>query len=151
MVLVDARERTRFMKFMLVGLMGAVIDFGAFNLLSGLIDVPEVPASMISFTLAVCSNFVWNRFWTYPDSRSKRIRHQLIQFFIVNLLGVAIRTPIFAGLYTPLEHVFMDIVPPGLPFTGAFVGHNLALAVAVVVVMFWNFFVNRYWTYADID
>jgi putative flippase GtrA len=23
--------------------------------------------------------------------------------------------------------------------------------VATVVVLFWNFFVNRYWTYSDVD
>jgi putative flippase GtrA len=28
---------------------------------------------------------------------------------------------------------------------------NLTLAAAVGVVMLWNFFVNRYWTYNDID
>jgi putative flippase GtrA len=28
---------------------------------------------------------------------------------------------------------------------------NFTLAVAVLVVMFWNFFVNRYWTYSDVD
>jgi putative flippase GtrA len=30
-------------------------------------------------------------------------------------------------------------------------GKNLALALAVGIVMFWNFFVNRYWTYSDVD
>jgi putative flippase GtrA len=30
-------------------------------------------------------------------------------------------------------------------------GNNIALATAVVIVMFWNFFVNRYWTYRDVD
>ena len=28
---------------------------------------------------------------------------------------------------------------------------NLTLAVAVGLVMLWNFFINRYWTYNDID
>ena len=30
-------------------------------------------------------------------------------------------------------------------------GDNLALVLAVIVVMFWNFFVNRYWTYNDVQ
>ena len=29
-------------------------------------------------------------------------------------------------------------------------GNNIALAVAVIIVMFWNFFVNRFWTYSDV-
>jgi len=28
---------------------------------------------------------------------------------------------------------------------------NFTLAVAVVIVMFWNFFANRYWTYSDVE
>ena len=28
---------------------------------------------------------------------------------------------------------------------------NITLAIAVIIVMFWNFFANRYWTYNDVD
>jgi putative flippase GtrA len=28
---------------------------------------------------------------------------------------------------------------------------NATLALAVGVVMIWNFFINRYWTYNDVD
>ena len=90
------REGKRFFKFTVVGLVGAVVDFGTFNLLSAILGIWSVVASMLSFTAAVTSNFVWNRFWTYPDSRTKPIRHQAGQFAIVNLIGLAIRTPIFA-------------------------------------------------------
>jgi putative flippase GtrA len=31
------------------------------------------------------------------------------------------------------------------------ISDNITLAIAVIVVMFWNFFVNRYWTYSDIE
>jgi putative flippase GtrA len=30
------------------------------------------------------------------------------------------------------------------------IGHNAALAVAIGIVMLWNYFANRYWTYNDI-
>ncbi len=36
-------------------------------------------------------------------------------------------------------------------FTPEFLGKNFTLAIAVGVVMLWNFFVNRYWTYNDVD
>jgi hypothetical protein len=29
-------------------------------------------------------------------------------------------------------------------------GENVTLVIAVVIVLFWNFFVNRYWTYSDV-
>jgi len=151
-VLKDPQERTRFYRFAIVGTIGAVVDFGTFNLLSGVFKVQPVWASVFSFTAAILSNFTWNRFWTYPDSRSKPLARQLGEFLIVNLIGLGIRTPLFAGLSRPLAALFAHL--PFLPisiFTPDFLGHNGALAIAVLVVMLWNFFVNRYWTYNDVD
>ena len=149
-IITDAKERGRFLKFTVVGGIGALVDFGAFNLLAEIAHVPEVYAQSISFVLAVFSNFIWNRFWTYPDSRSKRLSNQLVQFFLVNFIGLMIRTPIFALLHTPLEHLLAG-GPLPRPLTPDIVGNNLALAFAVGIVLFWNFFVNRYWTYSDVD
>ncbi len=150
MILTNAKERTRFIRFIVVGTVGAVVDFGTFNLLIAVFDVPEVWAQVVSFTVAVFSNFIWNRYWTYPDSRSKSVKRQLSEFFIVNTIGVGIRTPIFAWLKDPLPNLFTDL-PAWVPFDAEFLGYNMALAIAVGVVLFWNFFVNRYWTYADVE
>lgn len=150
-ILTDTRERTRFLRFVVVGTFGAVVDFSTFNLLNGVMHVPAVLAQAVSFTIAVISNFTWNRLWTYPDSRTKTMSRQLIQFFVVNVIGLAIRTPIFSGFEIPLRNFFTYVFPP-IPFlTPVFLGHNLSLAIAVVVVMMWNFFVNRYWTYNDVE
>lgn len=143
-------ELSRFLRFAVVGAIGAVVDFGVFNLLSAVIRIAAVPSSVISFTLAVISNFIWNRYWTYPDSRSKPIRHQLTQFSIVSVIGLIIRTPLFAWLEKILVRVFTDIITPRSIITPTFAGHNLALATAIVVVMLWNFIANRLWTYNDI-
>ena len=35
--------------------------------------------------------------------------------------------------------------------TAEFIAKNFTLAAAVAIVMMWNFFINRYWTYNDID
>ena len=150
MILTNAKERGRFLRFALVGAIGAGVDFGGFNLLAWNFHVHEVHSSMISFIAAVTSNFLWNRFWTYPDSRSKPLTHQLSQFFLVNLIGLLIRTPIFAALENPLGHVFATL-PTGAAFPAEKLGHNAALAFAVGVVMLWNYFINRHWTYNDVE
>ena len=149
-ILTEPRERTRFLRFLVVGIVGALVDFSVFNLLSGLMRIPAVWAQAVSFTIAVISNFTWNRLWTYPDSRTKTMSRQLFQFFIVNAIGLAIRTPIFSGLEAPLRYLFTYELPPIPYLAPSFLGHNLSLAVAVVVVMMWNFFINRYWTYNDV-
>ena len=150
-ILTDKRERTRFLRFMAVGTIGAVVDFTTFNLLNGLVHMPAVWAQAVSFTIAVISNFTWNRLWTYPDSRAKTMSQQLVQFFLVNVVGLAIRTPIFSGLGNPLRNIFTNVIPPIPHLSPSFLGHNFSLAIAVVVVMMWNFFVNRYWTYNDVQ
>jgi len=103
----------------------------------------------------VTSNFIWNRYWTYPDSRSKPLRRQALQFTLVSLIGLAIRTPVFAlllGPYTRMAAALLQVLPASAAALDATtLGSNLALAAAVIIVLFWNFFVNRYWTYADVD
>lgn len=141
------------MRFAVVGVIGAAVDFGVMNLLVTFLKSPFLLAGTISFLCAILSNFTWNRYWTYPDSRSKRIRQQLVQFVLVSVIGLVLRTPILA-LLEPIMLRFFDVIHLSLPimvFTPVFLAHNLTLAVAVITVMFWNFFANRYWTYGDVD
>lgn len=151
-IVTSPRERTRFFRFAVVGIIGAVVDFGTFNLLTNFAGLTAVWASVISFVAAIFSNFTWNRYWTYPDSRSKPLGRQLIQFSAVSLLGLLIRTPIIYLLEPLFNSIFSEFafLPIGF-ITAEFLANNLALAIAVIVVMFWNFFINRYWTYSDVE
>lgn len=151
MILTNQKERTRFFKFALVGVIGAVVDFGIFNLLSAGFQVPAIWASIASFIAAVISNFVWNRFWTYPDSRSKPISHQLTQFILVSLVGLGIRVVLVALLEKPFINLAGQILPTDFFLSAVTVGHNGMLAFAILIVMMWNFIANRYWTYNDVS
>jgi len=134
----------------MVGIIGAVVDFGTYTLLHDLIGVSAVPASVLSFLAAVVSNFTWNRYWTYPDSRSKPIPRQVVEFSTVSGVGLAIRTPMFALLVNPFHQFFIRL--PTMPvIPNEYLGDKVALAIVVIVVMFWNFFINRYWTYGDVE
>lgn len=138
----------------MVGAIGAVIDFGTFNLLRGGVGMLDEIAQSISFLAAVTSNFLWNRYWTYPDSRSKPIGRQASQFFIVNVIGLTIRTAVF-WLIKPtmiaLAGDLLDTFGDTSASQAVGLGVNLALMVAVIVVLFWNFGVNRVWTYSDVQ
>ena len=82
--------------------MGAIVDFGVLNLLAHVFDVPVTIAGVISFSLAVTSNFIWNRYWTYPESRAFPPMPQYLQFFIINATALLIRVPILALVPGPV-------------------------------------------------
>lgn len=151
MILNNKKERTRFMRFAFVGSIGALVDFGILNLLLAL-EVSYLISATISFIAAVLNNFTWNRFWTYPDSRSKPISKQLVQFAVINIIGIGIRIPLLAVLEKALIKVSTSLFPAGFwVFSPEKIGQNLGLAIAILVVMLWNFFANRLWTYNDVE
>lgn len=171
---VNPKEAKRFVKFAVVGTIGFVVDFGIFNLMinpfvawlqPGMLlytvladynltteqisGLAPTFAGTISFIAAILSNFMWNRYWTYPDSRSKSVRRQLVQFILVSVAGILIRAPILTFTHRPFTGL-VETIPFLIPYAVR-LGKNMALMVAVGVVMFWNFFVNRYWTYNDVQ
>jgi putative flippase GtrA len=157
----NKKEFKRFTKFLVVGSIGFVVDFGVFNLLLRGLNFQPVVAQAISFTCAAISNFAWNRFWTYPESRSKPILLQFGQFFVLNLIGVLVRSVVFGllseamvslvtSLQTGLFAGLVGFAINTLHMTLQQLGYNGALVVAVIVVLFWNFFANRFITYSDV-
>lgn len=132
----NRKELIRFVKFATVGSIGAVVDFSVLNLAHKVFGLPLVVSNTLSFSLAVLSNFTWNRLWTFPESRTRPIRSQLPQFTLVNVVGLAINNLILVGLHALFSHYIPD------PWD-----YNLAKAVAIVIVLFWNFGANRLWTY----
>jgi putative flippase GtrA len=148
--LLDSKERIRFIKFAVVGAVGSVVDIGVMNLMTQAFGFPLVIGGSISFVCAVTSNFIGNRYWTYPDSRSRPLAHQLAMFFLVNAIGIAIRIPILKYLEPPLAVAFEGVTHLSFDLADV-LAKNATLIFAIGVVMLWNFFVNRYWTYNDVD
>jgi putative flippase GtrA len=148
-LITDKHERIRFLKFAIVGVTGTIVDFGILNLLRLLLNVPLVWAQAVSFVCAVFNNFIWNRFWTYPESRSKGAPKQLVQFFMISLVGILIRTPLIPWLDNLISS-FLDENQFTLPLANEIISQNLALAISIIIITFWNFFANRYWTYSNV-
>jgi putative flippase GtrA len=152
----NRKEVIRFLKFAVVGTLGAVIDFGTLNLLIQLAGFPKVLANTCSFTAAVISNFIWNRVWVYPETRGEPFTKQFVQFVLVNVVGLGINTIIFYGsdrwllgeaglLAGPVGALALSIGMSHFDFA-----YNGAKILATAVVLFWNFFVNRFWTFRHV-
>jgi putative flippase GtrA len=143
----DAEERRRFLRFCVVGASGTVVDFGVFNLLATLLKLSSTLSQAISFSLGVINNFTWNRLWTYPETRSNSVWKQFAQFGLINVVGLAIRTLLFSIIEKPLIRLAGNLFPHFL--TPTVIGHNATLACVILIVMLWNYFANRYWTFKD--
>lgn len=133
------KELVRFVKFALVGTLGTVVDFSILNLMHKVFTWSLLASNSLSFTCAMLSNFTWNRLWTFPESRERSIRTQLPQFALVNLIGLGINNLVLVNLAALFSHFIPD------PFD-----YNLAKAIAIIIVLFWNFGINRIWTYRGI-
>lgn len=133
-----SKEVERFIKFAIVGAFGTLVDFGILNLLILGAGFDKFAANTCSFSVAAFSNFLGNRLWSFPESRERRFVSQMGRFFIVSLGGYLINQAIFLGTS---RYVFAEM--------GA-LGYNLAKALATIVVLFWNFGINRIWTYRGI-
>jgi len=135
-------EVKRFIKFMIVGGFGAVLDITILNILILVFGVPKGVANIISVSCAIVSNFTWNRLWTFPESRQHAVHSQLPKFATVNLVGLAINQAVFV---LADNYIFLPLMPGHETLA-----YNLAKLCAIGVVLFWNFGINRIWTYRSI-
>jgi len=133
---IPSKELTRFARFLTVGALGTALDFGLLALLK-LTGLPTLPANSISFSAGVINNYIWNSRWTFSDRRNGRWQAQFLQFMLVSLVGLVINNAIILLLEVPL----------GTLIGNADLGYAPAKIVATGVVVFWNYFANRNWTF----
>jgi putative flippase GtrA len=106
-------------------------------------------ANPIGFSAAVLQNFFLNRRWTFPESQQRNAGRQLVQFAIVSIIGLIINQLVFVTVDHLLEPIWLQLV--GQPRVAHALSYNSALAVAIGVVLFWNFTANRLWTYRGLS
>ena len=149
----------QFAKFAIVGLSSTIINFAVTNALYLGLHQPLVPALTVGFVLSVVNGFFWNRHWTFKEARGGSAGSQGIKFLIVNIVGYTLNTTIVVMIvahhvggqsamnFPHLWRIAVSIMEGAgkKQFGPAIV--NGALAAATCVVVFWNFFANRLWTF----
>ncbi len=118
------------LKFGLVGASGYLINLAVFVLLAGSLDVHHLVAAIGAFCVAVTSNFVWNRYWTF-SATDGHAGFQAVRFFAVSVGALAINLAALEALVH-----------------GTSLGDLTAQAIAVALAMPFNFLGNKLWTFA---
>jgi putative flippase GtrA len=116
------------LKFGVVGGSGYLINLGVFAFLSGNLGVYHAVAAVGAFCVAVTSNFLWNRYWTFGPGEG--LAHlQAFRFLVVSIACLAINLIVLELL-----------VRSGM-------SELSAQAIAVAVAMPFNFIGNKLWTF----
>lgn len=129
----------KFLKFSVVGGLGSLVDFGLTALCLSLLGIGEYFSNAIGFVLAASFNYTLNRLWTFR-SQNPNVKGEFIKFLGVSIVGLGINSLVLL-CYLEFVGVWLDIG-----------GYHLkdfwiAKILATGVVLFWNFFVNKYYTF----
>lgn len=121
----------QFIKFSVVGVSGTVIDWIFYFIFTRWLFTYYLIAKALSFIFAAANNYFWNRVWTFR-SKDKNIVKQFIKFFAVSVIGLFINI------------LIMYIVVNDFKLSDFY-----GLIIATAIVMFWNFFANKLWTFKE--
>lgn len=155
----------QFVKFCLVGGLSTVIDLGLHYVLlfmvpygqttlahhvgevvwnathSGaaptardLLDAAYGPLKVPTVVLAILNSYYWNRRWTFRVDRSVGHGSMILKFFVVALIGMMLNVVVGATVNRLLHF-------------GAQARWAGASVIATVIVVFWNFFGQKIWTF----
>ncbi|MBP9748931.1 GtrA family protein [Patescibacteria group bacterium] len=106
-----------------------VLDFFLYLLQTRVFHIYFLVANACSFFIVGTMNFFANRRWTFRHNSRSRLR-DYTKFFVIAGVGVVLNTSILGGLVRFFS--FHDVV---------------AKIVAAGIVFFWNFGMNRWWTF----
>jgi putative flippase GtrA len=114
----------KFLKFIIVGFTGMVVDFSITILLKEKLKIHRYIANSAGFVLAASSNYLFNRLWTF-ESNNPKILVEYSTFFIISVIGLIINNLVIYLLEKKLKFYF-------------------AKFVAIMVTSVWNFLANYY-------
>lgn len=119
----------QFLRFLVVGGVGFVVDGGLLMVLLSTTRIPVLPARLLSFSVAVTVTWLLNRLFTFRHLASGRRLSEWRRYVAINGVGGAMNLGIFTLLVT--------VAPPpvGSPF--------VAFAIASAAALIFNFVGSR--------
>lgn len=146
----NRREAKRFVKFAMVGTAGMITHLTIANILNFGFHFPDTLANTIGFLTAVLQNYLLNYRWTFADRRYSTTKArwlQVSQFAVVSIVGLGINTVVREIVSHVMYPVWQTLLHN--PMVVKVVNYNFSIAVAIGVVLFWNFIINRLWTFRN--
>ncbi len=117
----------QFTRFAIVGFSGFAVDTACVYALRA--DLGLYGAGMVAWLLAVFSNWLVNRLWTFRGQGSGPAHHQFLRYALVNAIGFVLNRGAYAMMVTYVAAAAAEPI--------------LATAAGAVAGMFANFFLSR--------
>ncbi len=125
-------------KFGIVGASSTAVNFAVLNMMLIALHQNRYVAVTVAFLVSVVNGYIWNKRWTFKSAPTKAVYTQFTQFLLVNAVSWGLDLLFVRLISVPLEHDF---------HLSAVKATNLAQLAATGVLVFWNFFANRFWTF----
>ncbi|GAB3529266.1 GtrA family protein [Pontibacter brevis] len=119
----------KFLKFGVVGFSGLVLDFGITYIAKERLRWNKYVANSLGFLVASISNYYLNRIWTF-HSADPEVGWQFSKFLLVAVIGLLLNNFI---VYLLTERAKLNFY--------------IAKFGAIVIVFFWNFSINYFYTF----
>jgi putative flippase GtrA len=116
-------------RYSIVGMTGMVTDFSTTWFFKEKVKVNPFVANSIGFIVAVTSNFILNRYWTFQTHYGPA-SIQFIKFISVSLFGLLINNILLYLLTKKSDFNFY-----------------ISKLFIVAAVFFWNYFMNVFFTF----
>jgi putative flippase GtrA len=94
-------------KFGTVGAFGVLVNVAVFNLCIRVLDLATVRSGVIATAVAIGTNYVGNRYWTYRHADKSRVQRELSLFLFFSGVGLVIENGVLA-----LSHYGFDFTSP---------------------------------------
>ncbi len=133
-------------RFGLVGVLNTLLDIVLVNILTQIFGVALIAAGLISGTVAMINSFIFNQRFTFKVRKVSPAR--TLYFFAITMFGLYVIRPLILQFFTkqwlsPGELVYSVTSALHLPFSHSFDVNNFALAMAIIVVLGYNFIMYR--------
>ena len=115
-------------KFCTVGASGYVVNMSVYALLLTQLGVHYRLAAVCSFVVSAANNYLWNRVWTFRNERG-HFAYQGMRFLVV------------AALAQAANQLWLTVL------VGLGAGKIVAQAIAIVLLMPFNFLGNKLWSF----
>ncbi|AOZ75276.1 GtrA family protein [Clostridium pasteurianum] len=121
-------------KFGCIGCLNTIFDFGIFSLLNILLGVNYIISQIISYFSGTLNSYLFNRFWTFNDTRNnKKTIMEIVQFIVVNLASLSVS---LIGLSILMNNSSLN----------SFFAKIISMLLAQIV----NFLGYRFWVFGKI-